>query len=173
MGVRRFYWLVFSALILGSALLAASPALAAVPSFTMEIAPDPSGIEVTVTFEPVPTGFNWASMEESGIFEALVGVLPADKIDDRGRPVPDAAPEVVELTRVSEGVYRGSIALADGRWAVFPYPLSAEFDPAANPGAASTKLVTVGAPLTATTLSVLTIGLVAVGVLAMIWRRAA
>jgi len=152
-------------------MLFASPAQGAVPSFTIEVDPGPAGIEVTVMFEPVPSGFNWASMEGSGVFEILVGVLPADKVDDRGRPVPDAAPEVVELTRVSEGVYRGSIELEAGRWAVFPYPLTADFDPARHPGAASTQVVTVGAPFSATTLSVLSIGLVALGVLALIWRR--
>ncbi len=124
--------------------LVAMPVGAATPAFEFDINMSSSSIEVTVDFEPVPPGFAWGSFEASGVPEELVGLFPASDVDDRGRPLPEAEPLLLSLKRVDWGVYRDSIDVDDGEWAVVAWPLIDGFDPDDHPGAARTEIVLVG-----------------------------
>jgi hypothetical protein len=126
--------------------LSLASALAATPAFDFEVGVHGLTIRVVVDFEPVPVGFAWPQLEASGVPEELVGLFPADRVDDRGRPLVDAEPILLSLDRTDVGVYEDSVTLPEGRWAVVAWPLLPDFDPEANPGAARTEFVTIGGP---------------------------
>lgn len=127
---------------------------AATPAFAMDV--DPEGSMVVVTVYSARPGL------VSGILDELIGALPADEVDDKGRPLPGSEPVLVTLeknddrdyegaTQVGGGewawfVYEGAIQVGGGEWAFFPWPLSPDFDPDRNPGAPSTEFVRVGGP---------------------------
>lgn len=119
---------------------------AASPAFEFDIDVTGSRVQVTVDFEPVPVGFAWGSFEASGFLDRLVGLFPADVVDDRGRPVTDTEAIPVSLERREEGIYQGSVLVPEGRWAVVAWPSVPDFDPQASPGAARTAFVEVGGP---------------------------
>lgn len=127
-------------------LLSVTSASAATPAFEFDIDVNGSSIEVTVDFEAVPPGFAWGSFEASGVPEELVGLFPAEDVDDRGRPLPGADPILLSLERIEEGIYQDAVGVQEGQWAVVAWPLVADFDPEAHPGTARTAVVTVGGP---------------------------
>ena len=139
---------VASTLVLGTVLvlLSVTSASAATPAFEFDIEVNGSSIEVTVDFETLPPGFAWSSFEASGVLEQLIGLFPAEDVDDRGRPLPRAEPILLSLERIEEGTYKDSITVEEGQWAVVAWPLITDFDSEANPGAARTAVVTVGGP---------------------------
>jgi hypothetical protein len=109
--------LVTSVLLLATAL----PASAKMPSFemTVESQGDTIHVEVTIGNEDPLLLESFDSPELDG----LLAVFPADKVDEKGRPlsVIDEGTEV-PLRRVQAGTYQGSIALKPGHWAVVPFP---------------------------------------------------
>lgn len=143
--IRTAWTIIFAA---GLIFVLVGSASAATPAFEFDIRVDGSTVQVTVDFEPVPIGFAWSQLEASGVPDELVGVYPADQVDDRGRPFPDVVPQLLSLKRVEEGVYTDSLTLTDGRWAVVAWPLFPDFDPDTSVGAARTEFVTVGGPPT-------------------------
>jgi hypothetical protein len=79
------------------------------------------------------------------VLDELIGVLPADQIEEDGRPLAGTDPVLVSLERVESGViYEGSVELSEGEWAFFPWPTNETFNPEGNPGAPPTQYVTVG-----------------------------
>lgn len=127
-------------LILGAGLRAA----AAGPGSEFKVEIEGSELVITVVFQQVPEGFAWEAFEASGFPEKMVGVLPADDADDRGRPGEGARVQLVSLTRVEEGIYRGTVRVSNGRWVVVVWPLAQDFDPERNSGTAETVYVQVG-----------------------------
>jgi hypothetical protein len=105
----------------GLLLAVALPASAKMPPFEMTVEPGGDTIHVDVTLgrdDPV-SAYSFESPELNG----LLAVFPADKVDEKGRPlsVIDEGTEV-PLRRVQAGTYQGSIALKPGHWAVVPFP---------------------------------------------------
>lgn len=124
-------------------LLGIIPAVAAMPGFEWNVDARDDSIEVTVTFEPVPFGFAWHSLESSGALGELVGVVRPDEVGQAGRPISGADPILLDLQRISTGVYGATANAASGEWAVVVWPLVGEF-PRPQPGVPDTELVTVG-----------------------------
>ena len=141
---RRVAWA--TVVTAGLLLVSAGSASAATPGFDFGVRVDGSTIHVTVSFEPVPSGLAWPQMEASGVLDELVGVLPADRVDSEGRPLPDASPRLLTLHRVEEGVYADSVMLSEGRWAVVAWPLVPNSELDSFVGPAGTEYVTVGGP---------------------------
>lgn len=139
---RRVAWA--TVVTVGLLLVSAGSASAATPGFDFVVRVDGSTVHVTVSFEPVPSGFAWPQMETSGVLDGLVGVLPADEVDGEGRPLPDASPRLLTLQRVEEGVYADSVMLPKGRWVVVAWPLVPNSDLESFVGLAGTEYVTVG-----------------------------
>lgn len=127
-------------------LLPMPPISAAVPAFEIDTEVDGPTIHVTVTFQPVPTGFAWASLEASGVLERLVGLVPAVQIGEDDRPKPDSELVLIPLNRRKEGVYKGAAEVQEGRWAVVAWPVEPGFGSETNPGSPATQLVSVGGP---------------------------
>lgn len=132
--MKRIAAIVAGAAVVVVAVDASMVASAATPGFEMGVETDVETLVVTVTFEPVPSGFAWGTMEASGVLDRLVGVLPADQLDEGGRPVGGSVPQLVRLERVSEGVYEGQTVVPhDGEWSVVAWPLSPDLNPQATP----------------------------------------
>jgi hypothetical protein len=125
--------------VVGFGLLSAVPADAATPAFDLDVEARRGSVVITVTFEPVPPGFNWAAFESSGVPDELVGVLPAEEVDERGRPLSQDGLRLASLRSIEEGVYLAEVAVDQGRWAVVPWPLVPDF----SPGAPSTRFVNI------------------------------
>lgn len=123
-------------------LLASLPALAAMPAFEWVVGAQVDAIEVTITFEPVPSGFAWPSLEESGALGELVGAVPSDEVDQAGRPIPGADPILFDLERIETGIYGATAETGPGKWAVVVWPMTGEF-PVPQPGIPETTFVTV------------------------------
>lgn len=125
----------------GIGILGAASAGAATPAFELDVVISNGSAVITVRFvQPVPEGF-----ESSGVLNRLVGVLPADGVDDRGRPLDDEEPRLVTLRRIDQGVYQAEVPLdSAGSWAVVPWPLVPAFDTQSNPGAPQTSFFAVG-----------------------------
>jgi hypothetical protein len=91
------------------------------PPFEMTVEPggDTIHVEVTIGRDDPVSAYSFESPELNG----LLAVFPADKVDEKGRPlsVIDEGTEV-PLRRVQAGTYQGSIALKPGHWAVVPFP---------------------------------------------------
>jgi hypothetical protein len=121
-----------------------STGLATTPGFDLSTEVAGSTVAVTLEFDEVPPGFNWLSLERSGILEVLAGVVPATDVDGFGRPLPDAAIVLIPLEKEATGIYTGSLRVQEGRWAVVPYPLISDFNPSSDPEAAQTQMITVG-----------------------------
>lgn len=120
----------------------ASPVNAATPAFDLHVDSQGSSVEVTVRFQQAVSTVE--EFEGSGVLDRLIGVLPADQVDEDGRPLRGSDPRLVSLEPVEGGVtYQGSIRVDDGEWAFFPWPGSPSFDPDENPGAPATEFVTV------------------------------
>lgn len=118
------------------------PADAATPAFDLELDSEGSSVEVTVRFQQTISSVD--EFEASGVLDRLIGGLPADQVDEEGRPLPGSDPLLVSLDPVESGVtYQGSIRVDDGEWAFFPWPGTPSFDPDENPGAPATEFVTV------------------------------
>ena len=106
----------------------ASPAPAKLPPFTMDIWPEVvevgASVQVTVTMlDPSDPGRRDPSFEAEDM-TGLVGVLPAEFVDDNGRPVqgaPRARPVV--LPSAGRGFYRGTV-ITDrlGSFVFLPFP---------------------------------------------------
>jgi hypothetical protein len=109
-------------LIAGLTLLPVTPIAAVTPGFELAADVDGSTIHVTLTFEPVPNGFAWGSLEASGVLEELAGLVPVDLVDD-GRTRAPAEPVLIPLLRSGERIYTGTAKVPAGRWAVVAWPL--------------------------------------------------
>lgn len=108
--------LVLLLLLLATAL----PASAKMPPFEMEVElqGDTVHVEVTITGdESLIHDF------DSSDLDGLLAVLPADQVDEEGRPqLVLGGGTDVPLSRVGRGIYQGSVELEPGRWAVVPFP---------------------------------------------------
>lgn len=112
--------------------LFASPAGAMTPAFDLDIhRVGDYAIRVTARFDSVPQGFNWASLEASGVLSReMVGLLPTGDVDPYGRPKANVQPIYVSLERVDVGVYMGRVSVEEpGTWAVVPWPNSSLAEP--------------------------------------------
>ena len=70
---------------------------------------DPEGSMVVVTVYSARPGL------QSGVLDELIGALPADEVDDKGRPLPGSEPVLVTLEKNDDRDYEGR-TLVDGRW---------------------------------------------------------
>lgn len=147
-------------------LFACFPALAAgMPEFEWAIEGHSDSVEVTVTFEPVPSGFAWASLEASGLLDQLVGVVQSEEVDPDGRPVPGADAMTFDLQRIETGVYGATIDTGPGEWAVVAWPLETESQ--SFPGVPETEFIAVGSnPRSSAMPWILAVG---VGIVAVWW----
>lgn len=115
------------------------------PAYEQVIETSSDTIEITVIFEPVPPGFAWGSLEASGALGELIGVLPADGVDEDGRPFDTTAVVLADLRIVEEGSYSAEVVVGPGEWAVVPWPLVPNYTQAmAHPGTPWTEFVSVG-----------------------------
>jgi hypothetical protein len=124
------------------------PANAATPAFDLDLDSEGPSVEVTVRFQQTISSVE--EFESSGVLDRLIGGLPADRVDEEGRPLSGSDPLRVSLDPVESGVtYQDSMRVDDGEWAFFPWPGTPSFDPDENPGAPPTEFVTVegGSPL--------------------------
>lgn len=146
-------------------------ATAATPAFGLELDSDGSSVDVTVTLlQSIPSSIE--QFEESGVLDRLIGAVPADEVDENGRPLPGSDPVLVSLEPVESGVtYRGSITVDDGEWAFFPWPGTPSFDPDTNPGAPATEFVTVEGSSQMVWLAVAAVATIALGSLVLASRR--
>lgn len=98
----------------------ALPASAKMPPFEMEVDPQGGTIHVEVRIsgdEALIDSFDPTDLN------GLVGVFPADQVDDEGRPLPALKTGTnVPLSRAEPGIYEGSVQVEPGRWAVVPFP---------------------------------------------------
>lgn len=99
------------------------PANAATPAFDLELDSKGTSVEVTVRFQQTISSVD--EFEASGVLDRLIGGLPADQVDEEGRPLPGSDPLLVALDPVESGVTRHSDHPED------------------NPGAPATGYVTV------------------------------
>lgn len=154
-------------------LLVGLPALAAgMPAFEWAIEGHSDSVEVTVTFEPVPSGFAWPALEASGLLDRLVGVVQSDEVDPDGRPVPGANAITFDLQRIETGVYGATINTGPGEWAVVAWPLETESQ--SFPGVPTTEYITVGSsPRSSAIPWILVVGVGIVAVWWLSWSRRA
>lgn len=98
----------------------ALPASAKMPPFDMEVETGGDTVHVEVTIsgdESLIDSFDTPDLNW------LLAVLPADQVDEKGRPLFMFGDRTnLRLNRVEPGVYQGSVALEPGRWAVVPFP---------------------------------------------------
>jgi hypothetical protein len=149
----------------------APSATAATPAFGLELDVDGSSVEVTVTLlQSIPSAIG--QFEGSGVLDRLIGAVPADEVDENGRPLPGSDPVLVSLEPVESGVtYRGSITVDAGEWAFFPWPDTPGFDPEANRGAPDTEFVMVGGSSPLGWIAIGAVAAIALSSLALVRRR--
>lgn len=121
---RRLRWRVASVAAVMVLFVVAGPvAEAKMPPFEIDVEVDGTTATITVVIDD-QYGFEAADLD------GLLAVYPESGLDDRLRPESQSVAIEVGLDRAGTGLYRGTIDLKRaGRWAVVPFPTSAEYDP--------------------------------------------
>jgi hypothetical protein len=96
------------------------PALAKMPPFYMEVESRGATVHVEVTIREDESSIDGF---DSPQLNGLLAVLPADQVDEDGRPLLVLGGRTdVSLNKVEAGTYQGRVVLEPGRWAVVPFP---------------------------------------------------
>lgn len=140
------------------------------PSFTITVEVDGESVLVRVEFrEPIPGG-----LESSGVLERLAGWLPAELIDERGRPLPGTEPSLIALTEVGDSrtVFESRLTPGPaGRYAVLPWPLTPDYDPDSNPGYGPTVIFETGQSRSGAEWAIWGSLVAGAGLVWFLWRR--